>query len=177
MGSHEGAVLSIAFAPDDRSVASGSDDGTVLCWNLTNNAKDQAAEINADRLQALWTDLAGDAPRAYDAIWSLSARPKQVMPLLQANLRPVPAVPQEPIEKLINELDRQNFVARDRAMLALEKLGDKAIPSLIKTLAKKASPELRRRAEALLDKAESQQEEPSKDAIRSLVPVHSGSDS
>jgi WD40 repeat protein len=167
-GNHEGAVLSVAFAPDDRSVASGSDDGTILCWNLIDDSVKQPAEINADRLQALWKDLGGDAPRALDAYWLLSAQPKQVVPFLKENLRPVPPSPQEPIEKLIDDLGKENFVVRERAMKALEKLGDKAVPALTRTLAKKPSPELRRRAEALLAQAESQLQAPPKDALQPL---------
>lgn len=167
-GSHEGAVLTVAFAPDDRSVASGSDDGTILCWNLIKDDAKLPAELDADRLQALWTDLAGDAPRAFDAVWLLSARPKEVLPLLKKNLSPVKSAPQEPIEKLIEELGRENFAVRDRAMKELEKFGDKAIPSLRKTLAKKTSPELRRRVEALLAQAEMQLQEPPKGAMQTL---------
>jgi HEAT repeat protein len=53
-------------------------------------------------------------------------------------------------------------------MKALEKLGDKAVPALTRTLAKKPSPELRRRAEALLAQAESQLQAPPKDALQPL---------
>ena len=88
-GSHEGAILTVAFSPDDRRLASGSDDGTILYWRMVNESAVKDGDLTDDRLQALWKDLAGDAPNAVDAVWLLSARPKQVLPLLKANLRPV----------------------------------------------------------------------------------------
>ena len=40
---------------------------------MFNELPDLPAELNAERLQSLWTDLAGDAPKALDAVWLLSA--------------------------------------------------------------------------------------------------------
>src|SRR5205823_2553691 len=86
----------------------------------------------------------------------------------KANLRPVPSGPQEPIQKLIDDLGRDNFPLRERATKGLEKLGEKAIPALTRALAKKPLPEVRRRIEALLDKAEAQLQGTSKESLQPL---------
>ena len=167
-GSHEGAILTVAFSPDDRRLASGSDDGTILYWRMVHEPAVKDGDLTDDRLQALWKDLAGDASNAVDAVWLLSARPQQVLPLLKANLRPVQSGPQEPIQKLIDDLGRVDFPVRDRATKGLEKLGEKAIPALNRALAKNPLPEVRRRIELLLDKAEAQLHGTSKEALQPL---------
>jgi hypothetical protein len=42
----------------------------------------------ARELEAWWQDLAGDAPWAHRAIWSLAGVPAQAVPLLRDRLRP-----------------------------------------------------------------------------------------
>ena len=48
---HTDAVRSVSFSPDGRTIATGSDDGTVLLWELlqlTTETNNIAADVNSD---------------------------------------------------------------------------------------------------------------------------------
>jgi hypothetical protein len=123
---HQHSVLSLAFAPDGRHLASGSEDNTVLLWDTKrplNPALPRKKPLTAGELTALWADLAADdAARAEDAIETLVAAPGQGVPFLRERLRPMKAVEPERIAKLIAALDDKQFAARQKAMQELEAL-------------------------------------------------------
>src|SRR5262249_8956769 len=112
--------------------------------------------FTAPEMEALWADLAdGDAARANRAVWALAASPRQTAPFLQRRLRP-PTVAdrhfQQHVRQLLADLDCDQFPVRERATEELDQLGEVAEPFLRRTLALSPSPELRRRAERLLEK-------------------------
>src|SRR6266540_82349 len=155
---HLDEVTCCAFSPDGRFLASGSADQTILLWNRARAkpvGKPRPVDTTAKGLDALWRDLTGpDAPRAYQAIASLATVPRHSLPLLRERLRPVTAVSAADIQKHVKALESSNFAERERATVALEKLGDLAQPALQKLLVGRPSLEARRRAERLLAKLE-----------------------
>jgi WD40 repeat protein len=153
---HAGQFSVAAFSPDGRRLASATGPGlAVLVWDLTElNSGGQlhAVHLSPLDLEALWTDLAGDAARAYRAVWSLAAAPEQVVPFLQKRLRPaVAAAPDPQISPLIADLDHPRFVVREKATRALAILGARTRPALAAALAKSASPEMRKRLQQVLE--------------------------
>ncbi len=148
---HPASVRSLAFSPDGKLFASAGSDTTVLIWPA-NAEQAERKDLSANELDALWADLAGaDAVKAYRSITALRAAPQQSVPFLKAHLRPVPAVDAQRVARLIADLDDERFAVRDKASADLAKLGDLAEPFLRKTLEGKPSPEVRRRAQTILE--------------------------
>jgi WD40 repeat protein len=147
---HAGPVKALAFAPGGGLLATGSDDTTALLWDfsaLALGGEAAVADLSPRRLEALWADLGGDAAAGFRAVAVLSRAPKQAVPFLGAQLRPVTA---KRLDSLIADLDSDEFAVREKASAALAALGREAEPALRKGLASGPSAEVRIRLEALL---------------------------
>ena len=156
-------MVSLAFSPDGKTLASGSYDTTVLVWGVTGLGKDRPRRLplTPQELKILWTNLASeDAAKAYQAIDTLTACPPQTVPLLKENLKPVARVDPQRIARLIADLDSEHFAVREQATQELETLGEQAGPALRRWLAGGPSAEGRRRAERLLARLEAPADRP-----------------
>ncbi len=148
LAGHQGDVNAVAFAPDGRTVISGSTDTTALVWDVTvpPHAKPAGGP------DAAWDDLLSeDAARAYQAMCALAATPKGVG-LLGKHLPPAVPPDGRGVAQLLKALDSEAFAERHRASQELEKLGEAAEPALRQALAGLASLETRKRAGRLLNK-------------------------
>ena len=148
-----GRIESLAFSMDGKRLASGSADTTALLWDLTNLKRPQHAPLLPRQAEALWNDLAADAAKAHQAIIALSHSPGQSVPLLRDRVQPVAAPAAERLQQLVAALESDEFAVRQKAGQELEQLGDLAEPALRRVLESKPSLDVRRRIEALLDKA------------------------
>jgi WD40 repeat protein len=152
---HRGPVFSLAFAPDGRTLVSGSADTTALVWDMVplyQQRRSAGAALTARQLDALWNDLGSrDSALAYRAIGGLAVDAERSVPLLKCKLGAVWDTP-ERIAGLIRDLDADEFTTREKALAELEKLGEAALPALRKCLDNKPTLEQRRRMELLLKK-------------------------
>jgi WD40 repeat protein len=150
---HQADVMTLAFSPDGKTLASGSRDTTALIWDVsrfTAKAKPQAAAVDAP---ARWQDLmSDDAVKAFDAICALAAAPDKAVPYLNEHARPAIAADAAAINRLIADLDSDQFDMRKKANEELAKLGEAAVPFVRKALEANPSPEARKRLQALLAK-------------------------
>jgi dipeptidyl aminopeptidase/acylaminoacyl peptidase len=154
---HRQRVFRTDIAPDGRTVASGSADGEVLLWDVTGLATGRfrrAEPLTAAELEALWGELqGGNGARAYRAVCMLAASPKQAVSFLKDRLRPA-AVGTAQVRRLLADLDADTFEVREKASRELAGLGKGAEPDLRRVLAESPSAEVRKRAQALLDRLE-----------------------
>ena len=151
---HLSYVRSLTFSPDSKTLASGGADTTALLWDVTGRpAAEQSGPLAAERLRALWDDLASkDAAKAFDAIGLLTASPEQAVPLLKDKLRPAPAADKREVARLLADLDSEEFAVRQKAMAELRHLDERAEPALREALLGGKPPlETRKRIEELLE--------------------------
>jgi hypothetical protein len=156
-------VTSLALLAGDRALATGLADGTVLVWDL---AADSAP---AREPESLWADLAGEDPhKAYRAVQGLAAAPVPAVAYLKDHLRPVPEVEARRVERLLADLDRDDFEVREAAAKELTELGERAEPALRQALQETRSAEVRKRLEALLSASKGV---PPRETLRALRAV------
>jgi hypothetical protein len=162
----------LAYSPDGRILAQGSEDITVLLWEVTGLLKKEGAgatELPAKELQTLWTDLASeDAVVAYRAIAKLTAGAKDSVPFLQDHIRPVSAVDARTISQFVTDLDSDRFETRQHATEQLEKLAELAEPALHRALQDQPPLERRQRIDQLLEKLAVQRDTPSPERLRTF---------
>jgi RNA polymerase sigma factor (sigma-70 family) len=142
-------IQSLAFLPDGRAVVTGMRDGTALVWDLEPQTW-PAPTVTSD-LDTLWPDLAGDAAKAYRSVRALTAVPSRAIPFLKDRLRPVAEADPKQVQRLLADLDSDQFEVRKTAADELAKLGERIEPALRKALDQPPSLEARRRLTAVLD--------------------------
>jgi RNA polymerase sigma factor (sigma-70 family) len=151
-----GANGVLCLSPDGRRLAVGGADFTVLVWDLgraTGTEPAPKAELTNAEMTVLWDDLkADDAARAFRAVRALEAAPASSAPFLAEKLKP-PPVPAR-LDKVLADLDADDFAARTAAVDELRRAGPAAGPALRKLLEGKPSLEAQQRAEDLLRRLE-----------------------
>jgi hypothetical protein len=152
-----GPVTTLALSPDGKLLATGSADGRVRLWDLAKPVPDvppSAVPLTAKELEEHYGDLTNADPvKARRAFGTLLANPKQSVPFLKERVRSAALVPPNPkVNKLIADLDADDFEVRDRATEELAKLGQSAAPALRQALTGEPSEEVRKRVTMLLAK-------------------------
>jgi RNA polymerase sigma factor (sigma-70 family) len=166
---HVGAINSLVFSPDGKTLLSGSMDTTALVWDVTGlrNHDSAPGPLSEQKRLSLWQALASsDGAEAGRAIWSLAADPKGTVPFIVERVRDLSTPDAQRISQFIADLDSESFRSREAAEMKLEGLGNLAAPALREALAPGVPLEVRRRIDRLLEKRESPIQSP--EALQAL---------
>jgi WD40 repeat protein len=150
---HQDAVNAVAFAPDGTRLLSGSDDSTVLAWDVLGPRPGRTERLTAKELGALWEALGkAEAGKALAVLRRFADAPEQAVPFLEKQIKP-PAPPDAVrLARLPEDLDHDRFEVREKATAELENLGERAESALRRALADRPVVEVRMRLERLLGK-------------------------
>jgi len=166
---HMGRVASLTFSPDGHTLISGGEDTTAMVWDLSGKHTRKQDPLD---LEAAWGDLGrDDAPRAYEAMRSLASSPTESIPYFRKNLRPASVPDEMRIARLIADLDSNQFAVRERAEKELDMMGETSVSAMRKALQGRASVEVRRRLEQLIEKQKREAGNPSANHLRVLRAV------
>jgi len=151
-------IRSLAFAPDNRTLAVSCEDTSILIWDL-NRPFSGRAPVSLPSTPAergmLWHMLADpDAAAAEVAIWALVRAPDQALPMLKSRLKPASSPGVDHIRELIARLASESFKDREAAARELVALGELTVPALRDTVESPSTLEQRHRAEKLLARLE-----------------------
>jgi WD40 repeat protein len=161
-------VTSLAFVPGKNQLVTGMADGTLLIWDMAQLYREPIAgpPLDAESLRRLWDTLQGDDARsAFQAQASLAASPRQSIPFMMDQLPPARSAGTKRVEKLIADLENEEFSVRDKVAKELAKMAEQIEPLLKKAKESNPSPEVQRRIGAILNAPHAP---PSGDRLRAL---------
>jgi hypothetical protein len=147
---HRGELKALAFSADGRALATGSEDGTALLWDLVGR-REKERLLSANELCELWDRLGSDAAAAHQAMAALTRADEQTVAWVWEHLPRLDRADGVPVTRLIQNLDDDSFVVREEAEAALERLAESAAPALRQALAGNPGAEVRRRVTRLLE--------------------------
>jgi hypothetical protein len=140
----------MAFSPDGKTLLSGSEDATLLLWNIR-GAERVAERLTAAELEVYWEALADtDADVATGAGKALSRAPGQAVKLLDERLTAAKSLRVEDLPKLVDQLASDDPKTHLKAAAELRSFGAKASHALFAALAAKPDLATRNRIEEVL---------------------------
>jgi hypothetical protein len=154
---HSGAVTVVAFAPNGKTLASGSTDTTALIWDIE-KIDQPTTPTNPKKtdIEKWWQALAGDdAAKAAEAMAGLTGAAREAVVLIKEQVKPAVPLDKKQIEKWLADLNDEEFATRARAMSELCKIDERLLPMLERALAVDPSPEARKRLQELRSKLRS----------------------
>lgn len=140
-------LQSVSFGPHDRTMAVLSKNGVKLL------AVPHSAEASVQEMTTYWQELASkDASKAYHAFCRLVANRKQTPSLVRSHVQPVPAAWGQRVNRLVADLQSDEFPVRQMAEKELEQLGARVVPALKNVLAASPPLKVRTRIEQLVER-------------------------
>jgi WD40 repeat protein len=152
----------LAYSPDGKYLATHGHETGVLLWDLEAvpalkkaraptlpeaPPEPEPEKLTAEALHRLWDDLASDdGVPAFKAIWALALHPKQAVPLMRDQLRPLTAPTPAELARLFVDLAAEDFATREKAVAELSRVALTVAADLRRTAEQADSLDLRRRA-------------------------------
>ena len=161
---HIDQVTVVAFSADGGILASGSNDATIVLWDMQrpSEAEPATSKPSADVMLRHWNKLAeADPVTAYDAVLALAKLPNRCVAFLAKHLQAVKPTTSEEIAKWIVDLEANSSNVREEAAMKLADLHERALPALKRALDSKPSLEAQRRLTQLVDQIDAMRYSPS----------------
>lgn len=147
---HQKAVTSVQFSPDGKTLASSSEDTTVLLWAVK-DLKPDSSRYTKSQLDKYWQMLGHkDGELASLAMKSLQQNPDQAVELFDERLNVGTRLDEKDLPTLIKKLLDEDPMIHLPATLQLREYGKSAVPFLFKQLNQSNSKLQLRRVENLL---------------------------
>ena len=143
---HRDRPTALTFAPDGQ-LLSGSLDTTVLAWDMR-----PPRVADSVTLESAWNDLATrEAGESFQSEGRFLAAPADAVKFFAEKVKPVEALDPRRIQRLLADLDSDEFAVREAASKALAGLDEQATPYLEETLKSTESLEVRDRVKRILE--------------------------
>jgi hypothetical protein len=152
---HTADIRSLTFTVDGSALVSAGADTTALVWEsaLLTPPPNKPIEFQEKELTTLWADLAdADAGRAYRAVITLGAAPKEAVALLSKHLRPAVGPDEKTLRLLLADLAGNSAAAREKAATELTRLGELARPALEEALKGQPPETVRRQMQEIVNR-------------------------
>jgi WD40 repeat protein len=153
LAGHTGWVWGVAQAPDQRYVASAGADGRLIVWDFGRSVE-KTSSLDSGKRDSCFEELSReDAIHALEAIDTLAADPPGTLPYLRKRLsavKPKGKLAPDRVNRLIADLDSEEFSTRERASEELERAGAQVEGAIGAALENPASAEARRRLMRIL---------------------------
>lgn len=147
-------VPCLAFSPDGRRLATATNDGSSLIWDLPLSlGVDEALAAGAGEMAlAGWWDEMGsaDTVAAHRAVWRMVFAGNAAVAFLKPRLAPAQDVSQR-VRQLLPQFDNEDYEVRAKAGAEVLALGDAAEPALRKALEGELSVEAQGRVRQLIE--------------------------
>jgi WD40 repeat protein len=152
---HEQPITTLEFTPDGRRLLTGSDDSTILGWDLTRpewRSRPLSSNLSDKDLAFHWERLrSATAEDAYRSKWALAGDPTKTIDLFRSRLPSAPSIPAERIKSWIADLDASQYSVRERAQSELQHHFFEAEGPLRKSLTGSVTAEARIRISRIID--------------------------
>ena len=161
----------LAFSPDSKRLAVSEGRNTVLIYDVDALAATvpAPAALSENEVAGFWNDLsAADGARAFRALGRLSADPVRVVAFVKARWKPAPELDVRRIERLLTELDDDDFAVREKATEELERHTPKTEEAMRHALQAGASAEAAHRIHQIMKDLQTPQTSPPSPELANL---------
>jgi RNA polymerase sigma factor (sigma-70 family) len=143
---HRDGVSTLTFAPGGQ-LLSGSQDTTVLAWDT------QPPRVaDSVSLESAWNALAArESGESFRSEGRFLAAPADAVNYFAQRVKPAEALDPRKVQRLLADLDSDEFAVREAASEALDGLDEQAIPYLEAALKRMESAEVRDRVKKILE--------------------------
>jgi len=161
----------LAFSPDSKRLAVSEARNTVLIFDVDALAATvpPPTALTDKELAGFWNDLsAADGARAFRALGRLSADPTRVVAFVRARWKPAPELDARRIDRLLADLDDDDFAVREKASEELERHTPKTEEAMRRALLAGASAEAEHRIHQIMKDLQTPQASPPSPELANL---------